>query len=106
MNENIKVNGYAIASMIIGIISCVDILLGFIAPTFFLLAFPLSIVGLCLANKAKKFGDVSGQRTAGFVTSVVALCFSGFIVLLLIFALLVGISIALQGGLQNEVCKL
>lgn len=94
MEENIKVNGSAIASMVLGIISCVNILLGFIAPTFFLIAFPISIIGLCFANKAKKTQDSSGQRMAGFVTSLIALCFSGFIVLILVLVLFVGISVA------------
>lgn len=94
MEENIKVSGFATVSMVLGIISCVNILLGFIAPTFFLVAFPISIVGLCFANKAKKAQDLNGQRTAGFVTSLIAFCFSGFIILILILVLFVGISIA------------
>lgn len=93
MNENIKVNGAAITSMILGIISCVNVLLGFIAPTFFLIAFPISIIGLCFASKAKKEECLCGQRMAGFVTSLIALCFSGFIIFILVLALFVGISI-------------
>lgn len=93
MNENIKVNGAAITSMVLGIISCVNILLGFISPTFFLIAFPISIIGLCFSNKAKKEGCLCGQRMTGFVTSLIALCFSGFIILILVFVLFLGISI-------------
>lgn len=94
MNENIKVNGTAITSMVLGIISCVNVLLGFIDLTFFLIAFPISIIGLCFANKAKKEECLCGQRMAGFVTSLIALCFSGFIILILVLVLLVGISLA------------
>lgn len=93
MNENIKVNGAAITSMVLGIISCANVLLGFIFPTFFLISFPISIIGLCFANKAKKEECLCGQRTAGFVTSLIALCFSGFIILILVLVLFLGISI-------------
>lgn len=93
MNENIKANGTAITSMVLGIISCANILLGFIAPTFFLISFPISIIGLCFASKAKKEKCLCGQRMAGFVTSLIALCFSGFIIFILVLALFVGVSI-------------
>ena len=57
--------GYAIASLVCGIVSLVLFMFGVFAI--------VAIVGIVLACLAKKNGFVGGIRTAGFVTSIIGL---------------------------------
>lgn len=61
--------GKAIASMVLGIIAVVMWFFGYSTIVSIILA----IIGLVLASSAKKAGNTSGMRTAGFVTSLIAL---------------------------------
>lgn len=62
-------NNYAIASLVLGIIAIALWFFGFTS----LISIVLGIVGLCLANKAKANGIVTGVRTGGFVCSLIGL---------------------------------
>lgn len=75
MEEN-RSNGKAIASLVLGIVSCVCVFFGYGA----LLGIVLGVVGLVLGINAKK-ENPCGMATAGIVLSViaVALCAIGFI---------------------------
>ena len=61
--------GAATASMVLGIIGVVFWFFGYGA----LVSVVLGIIGLVLAGSAKKAGNVSGVRTAGFVLSLISL---------------------------------
>jgi len=62
--------GLAAASMILGIISILDP----IPP--YILGLILGVVGLILANQAKKQGNFSGLRKAGLVLSIIGIAFN------------------------------
>ena len=64
---NNQTNGKAIASLVLGIISCVCVFLGYGA----LLGIILGIVGLVLGINARKEGP-SGMATAGIVLCIIA----------------------------------
>jgi 4-hydroxybenzoate polyprenyltransferase len=64
-------NNLAIASMVCGILSIVCWFLGH----YSWLALPFGIAGLILAFDAKKKGNDSVYRTAGFITSLVGMLF-------------------------------
>ncbi len=64
-------NNLAIASMVCGILSIVCWFLGY----YSWLALPFGIAGLILAFDAKKKGNDSVYRTAGFITSLVGMLF-------------------------------
>lgn len=69
-NDNkIPGKGAATASMVLGIISVVLWFFGYSA----LVSVVLGIVGLILADNAKKAGFVGGMQTAGFVLSLIGL---------------------------------
>ena len=63
--------GAAVVSLVCGIIAVVLAFFGYSA----ILSLILGIVGLVQASKAKKEGFSGGQRTAGFVLSVIGLVF-------------------------------
>lgn len=65
----------AVASLVLGIVSLVFILLPIGSA---LLAFPLSIVGLVLAVIARK-KQPSGMATAGLVLNIIALVLSALV---------------------------
>ena len=65
--------GAAIAALILGIASIVFWFLGG------LLSIPCGIAGIVLANSAKKAGNQSGMRTAGFIMSLVGLILGALI---------------------------
>ena len=62
-------SGAATASMVLGIIGVVFWFFGYGA----LVSVVLGIIGLILAGNAKKAGNVSGVRTAGFILSLISL---------------------------------
>lgn len=68
-NNNIPGKGAATASLVLGIISVVLWFFGYSA----LVSVILGIVGLILADNAKKAGFNGGIRTAGFVLSLIGL---------------------------------
>ena len=68
-NNNIPGKGAATASLVLGIISVVLWFFGYSA----LVSVILGIVGLILAGNAKKAGFNGGNRTAGFVLSLIGL---------------------------------
>lgn len=77
--QPVRTNGKAVASLVLGILSIAIPYIGFI----------LGIIGIVLGNRAKRIidkGNESGRglAVAGFVCSIVGLCFWGFIVLLAI----------------------
>lgn len=67
--------GSATASMVLGIISLVAMVTGYGA----LISMVLGIVGLVMANKAKKEGFEGGQRTAGFIMSLIGVILGGIV---------------------------
>ena len=71
-------HGRAVASLVIGICSIVSWFFGLGA----LLGVVLGIVGLVLANQAKRAGNIEGIRTAGFVGSLIGLIGSGIAVII------------------------
>lgn len=68
--------GLSIASLILGIVALITCFCGDLWP---LAGVILSIVGLVLAGSAKKAGNTTGLRTAGFVISLIALIVSALI---------------------------
>ena len=86
---------YAITSMTSGIVSLGFCLLGLIHGAIYILAFIISIVGLVFANKAKKEECMNGQRTAGFVCSLIALILSSIFVFIVLLVLMIGIKFML-----------
>ncbi|HIR32199.1 MAG TPA: hypothetical protein IAB83_09425 [Candidatus Faecousia faecavium] len=76
MNEqNVPGKGAAIASLVLGIVSIVFWFFGVTS----LLSLILGVVGLILANSAKKAGYNDGLRTAGFVLSLLGTIFGALI---------------------------
>ena len=89
--------GLAIASLILGIIS---IPLGLF---FSIGGIICAIIGLVLASMAKKRGNQSGVRTAGFVCSIIGLILSILFFIIGLIALIAAFSIAgsiIGGGLD------
>lgn len=74
-NQSVPGKGAAIGSMVCGIVS---IVFWFFGVTAFL-SLILGIVGLVLANNAKKAGFDGGIRTAGFVLSLLGTIFGALI---------------------------
>ena len=68
-NENIPGQGEATASLVCGIISVALWFFGYAS----LVSVILGIIGLVLAGNAKRTGNSSGIRTAGFVLSLIGL---------------------------------
>lgn len=64
-------SGHAKASLVLGIISLVCLVINWLYLS--LVSIILGIIGLVLASSAKKEGNKSGIRTAGFVTSLIGL---------------------------------
>ena len=64
-------SGLAKASLVLGIISLVCLVINWMYLS--LVSIILGIIGLVLASSAKKEGNKSGIRTAGFVTSLIGL---------------------------------
>ena len=67
--------GQAIASMVLGIVSCVFMWFGYGS----LIALACGIVGLFLWSSAKKQGYVGSMLTAGFVLSLIGTILSALI---------------------------
>lgn len=74
-NQNIPGKGAAIASMVCGIVAIVFWFFGVTS----ILSLVLGIVGLILANNAKKQGFTGGIQTAGFVLSIIGTVFGALI---------------------------
>lgn len=90
-------SGLATASMILGIIS---IPLGLF---FSIGGIICAIIGLVLASMAKKRGNQSGVRTAGFICSIIGLILSIILLIFTIVVLVMAFSIAgsiIGGGLD------
>ena len=83
----ILAKGLGIASMILGIISCMFF-------CYFFLAIPFAITGLVLGciskSKAKQFGDTNGFAIAGIATSIAALGLS--LIFLIYYLAIIGSS--------------
>lgn len=79
--EKANANAYATASLVLGIISVI----GWIIHIGALWTLVLGIIGLCEACKAKKLGDESGKRTAGFVINLIVIIISAIACLPLLF---------------------
>lgn len=81
---------HASTSMILGIVALGITVFKFYWPS--LIAFICSIIGLVYASKAKQEGCLNGDRTAGFVCSLIALILScvKILVYLLIFQTIFG----------------
>lgn len=78
-NKELKASahGQALASLILGIASLVTVVFG----VFSFLGIPCGIVGIVMANKAKKAGNEECIRKAGFVMSIVGLVLSALVFL-------------------------
>lgn len=72
--EQRPTNGKAVASMVLGILACVCVFLGYGA----LLGIVLGVIGLALGCSAKREGP-SGMATAGIVLSIIAVSFCALI---------------------------
>lgn len=70
----------ALASLILGIISCASVVTGVGS----VLGLILSIVGLVLANQAKKEGNTENIRTAGFVLNCIGVVITLITILIVI----------------------
>lgn len=72
-----KTNGKAVASLVLGIVSCVCVFFGYGA----LLGIVLGIIGIILAISAKKEEPNSGMAKAGLVLSIISvvICAISFI---------------------------
>ena len=80
--------GLAIASLILGIISIP------LALFFSIGGIICAIIGLVLASMAKKRGNQSGVRTAGFICSIIGLILSIILLIFTIVVLVMAFSIA------------
>lgn len=78
--EPSKAESYATTSMILGIISLALALLRLAAIP----GLACGIIGLVFSVKSKKMGFASGQRTAGFVCSLIGVILCGLTVALCI----------------------
>ncbi len=74
-NGDMPGKGAAVASLILGIISVVLWFFGYTAIG----SLVLGIIGLVLASVAKKAGNTSGMRTAGFVLSLIGVIGGGIV---------------------------
>ena len=79
VNENS--HGKAVASLVLGIIACVFLFTGVGSAVSLI----LGIVGLILAGKAKKDGNIESIRTAGFILSLIGLIAGAIEVSTLVF---------------------
>jgi|GEM_PF-1432514 len=71
-------HGMAIASMVLGITSLVLLVVDSVLPEISLPgSLALAIVGIVLASIAKKRGNNTGIRKAGFVTSIIGTALNG-----------------------------
>lgn len=77
--------GLAIASLVLGIISIVFCMTGWVAVV-------CGIIGLVLAHMSKKQGNTSGVRTGGFVCSLIGLIIGAIILLIAIIAIVTATS--------------
>ncbi|MCC6094183.1 MAG: zinc-ribbon domain-containing protein [Eubacterium sp.] len=76
-------HGQALGSLICGIVGVVMWFFGYSC----IVSVILGIVGIVLAENAKKSGNLEGMRTAGFVLSVIALIVGVIVTIYLIVAL-------------------
>lgn len=74
-NEKVSVKGAAVGSLVCGIVAVVFWFFGVTS----IISLVLGIVGVVLANNAKKAGYEGGIRTAGFVLSILGVIFGGLI---------------------------
>ena len=87
--------------MVLGIIAVILWFFGYSS----IVSIVLAIIGLVLASQAKKGGNTSGMRTAGFVTSLIALI--GGIVALVACVACIGCGAAIDGiGLMGSLGEL
>lgn len=85
-------HGAAVGSLVCGIISIVCWFFGWSS----LISVVLGIIGIILANNAKKAGNTEGIRTAGFVTSVIGLI--GGALVFVVVVLIIGLLLAIGGA--------
>lgn len=86
-------HGKAVASLVLGICSCVSCFLGVGA----IIGVVLGIVGIVLSRKATKAGNEETINKAGFILSIIGLCLSGvvFVATLFLFGALAAAGFAL-----------
>lgn len=78
--------GPATASLVLGILSVLWIfLIG--VPGFTLLGLLLGIVSIVQANKAARYGWLSGTRTAGMVLGIIGVVFHAIVTVLMILVI-------------------
>lgn len=88
--ENNNSNGFAIASLVLGLISIVCCFTSFSGCCFWLIALPASIVGLILGIVSLKKGEQGkGMAIAGVVTSGVSIAYC---ILLIFIAIMYSVS--------------
>lgn len=81
MEINRVEHGKAVASLVLGICSCVCWFFGIGA----ILGMILGIIGIVLSRKATIAGNIEGINKAGFILSIIGLCVSGVVVIVSIF---------------------
>ena len=86
-------HGKAVASLVLGICSCVTCFFGVGA----VIGVILGIVGIVLSRKATSAGNTETINKAGFILSIIGLCISGvvFVATLFLFGALAATGFAL-----------
>ena len=74
-------HGKAVASLVLGICSCVCWFFGIGA----IIGVILGIIGIILSRKATAAGNAEGINKAGFILSVIGLCVSGVVLIVTLF---------------------
>lgn len=86
-------HGKAVASLVLGICSCVTCFFGVGA----VIGVILGIIGIVLSRKATSAGNTETINKAGFILSIIGLCISGvvFVATLFLFGALAATGVAL-----------
>jgi hypothetical protein len=88
--ENNGKNGFAIASLVLGLVSIISCCLSITGCCFWLIALPASIIGLILGIVSLKKGEQGkGMAITGIVTSALSLAYC---ILIIVVAIIIVIN--------------
>lgn len=96
-NDYVPGKNEATASMVLGIIAVVCMFLSW----FSIVAVGCSIAGLVLASKSKKLGYMGGNRTAGFVLSLIALILGSIVFACVLCTCITAVALGASGALSE-----